>query len=103
MSYLNSSLGFSEFLRDHSDSLLNFYDTGIRYELIVDVPVFDPYHTLTNKFIKQMIDSKRLDIESFNDSVIEQKLLIQINTIVHDFIHDLYNKKQLTAYIEGLR
>lgn len=103
MSLRNDTLPFAEFLKERSASLLNFYYTGVEHVLVVDVPSFNPYHTLANKFIKQMIDSKRLDLDTFVNEAIEPKLLISMNTVVHTFIHEMSHKRQLTAYIEGLR
>lgn len=105
MSLCDNTLGFATFLKENSNSLLNFYPTGRREKpvLVINVPSSNPYYELTQKFIYQMIYSKRLDLDSFKGSEIVPDLLSKINIIVHIFIHELASKKHLTAYIEGLR
>ena len=104
MSLCDSTAGFAMFLKENSNSFLAFYPTGKeRPALVIDVPSSDPYYELTRKFIHQMINSKRLDLDSFKDSEISPKLLSDMNLVVHTFIHELSSKRHLTAYIEGLR
>ena len=104
MSFSENTLGFIEFLKENSNSLLAFVPTGQnRPALILNVSSQSNYYELSNKFMKQLIESKRLDLDSFRDSEINQKLLYNMNFAVHSFIQELLQKKQLTAYVEGLR
>ena len=103
MSLSDNTISFANFLKERSSSLLNFYYTGVEHVLVVDIPSSNPYHTLANKFIKQMVESKRLDLDAFKNSIIEPKLLLLMNTVVHNFIQEMSYKRQLIAYIEGLR
>ena len=104
MSLCLETTGFAMFLKERSNKLLKFFPTASeRPALVINVPMDAPYYKLTQKFISQMLDSKRLDLDQFKDREITENLLCEMNAVIHEFIITLNNKKHLTSYIEGLR